>query len=159
MVWDYHVQNTPSVLSKIFHEYKILISFEPRLILQSKNKAYKFRLLFSRTLPKTQAIFSVLPSFVEIRHSKSKNLNRGRNLELINETSKFQPLFLCWKLRIQANFSMLPSSAEMGHPKRKVEKSECKNENGSNPNPEFSFFTLMGGYLFCQWTEVEIWNS
>ena len=37
-----------------------------------------------------------------------------------------------------------------GHPKRKVEKSECKNENGSNPNPEFSFFTLMGGYLFCQ---------
>ena len=45
---------------------------------------------------------------------------------------------------------MLPSFAEMGHPKRKVEKSECKNENGSNPNPEFSFFTLMGGYLFCQ---------
>ena len=42
---------------------------------------------------------------------------------------------------------MLPSFAEMGRPKRKIEKSECKNGNGLNPNPEFSFLI---GYLFCQ---------
>ena len=66
------------------------------------------------------------------------HVNRGRNLELKNETSKFWPLFLCRKPRIQATFSWLPSLVEMGHPKRKIEKSKCKNENGSNPNPEFS---------------------
>ena len=65
-------------------------------------------------------------------------MNRGRNLELKNETSKFRPLFLYRKPRIQATFSRLPSFVAMGHPKRKIEKSQCKNENGSNPNPEFS---------------------
>ena len=70
-------------------------------------------------------------------------------MELKNETSKFRSLFLFREPRIQAAFSMLPSFVEMRHPKR-IEKSECENENGSNPNPEFSFFTFMGGYLFCQ---------
>lgn len=66
------------------------------------------------------------------------HVNRGRNLELKNETSKFRSLFLCPKPRIQATFSWLPSSVEMGHSKAKIEKSKCKNEKRLNPNPVFS---------------------
>ena len=69
----------------------------------------------------------------------SRLMNRGRNLELKDETSRFRPLFLCRKPRIQATFSWLSPFVEMGHPKRKMEKSKCKNENRPNPNPEFSY--------------------
>ena len=66
------------------------------------------------------------------------HVDRGRNLELKNETSKFRPLFLCRKLRIQATFSWMSPFVEMGHPKAKIEKLQCKNEKESNLNLEFS---------------------
>lgn len=70
-------------------------------------------------------------------------LNRGRNLELKNETSKFQPLFLCCKSCICVIFERLLFMVELGHQKVKIKKSQ--HENGLVLNPEFSFWS---GRLF-----------
>lgn len=54
-------------------------------------------------------------------------MNRGRNLELENETSKFRPHFYVKKPRNCAVFALLLPQNKMRFEKAKRRKSLCKN--------------------------------
>lgn len=144
------------IASKTFHASYGWLTSETTIQISCKSQfcgdvdfPFLIGYLFLSTLPRLRASTrksrSGLSSFYDLVLASKRVLNRGRNLELKNETSKFRPLFLRRKPRIQATFSWLPAFAELGHPKAKIGKSQCKNENGSNPNPEFSY---TWGFLF-----------
>ena len=71
-------------------------------------------------------------------------MDRGRNLELKNETSKSNSLFLCRKHEIKAHFSALHTLVEMGYSKEKIMLQKRKRISSEPGRPIFS------GYLFCQ---------
>lgn len=75
---------------------------------------------------------------------RAGQVNRGRNLELRNETIQIRPLFLCCRTSISAVFQSL---SPYGRDSKK-QQLQCKNETGSVLNPECPFYIGSSFFLF-----------